>query len=125
MKLFDHTIDRLSDALDVRLARQTVLSGNLANVDTPGYASRDVDFDGAMDELARAREAGSSVDVARVVDDETHEDETATGALDGNGVDLDRTMAALAENGLHYGAAARTVSKKLALLRYVVTDGQG
>jgi flagellar basal-body rod protein FlgB len=34
-------------------------------------------------------------------------------------------MAALAENALHYGAATRVASKKLALLRYVASDGVG
>jgi flagellar basal body rod protein FlgB len=44
-------------------------------------------------------------------------------SIDGNGVDLDRTMAALAENGLQYAAGARAAGKKLAILRYVVSDG--
>ena len=40
-------------------------------------------------------------------------------------VDLDRTMVALAENGLQYGASARAAGKKLAILRYVSSDGNG
>jgi flagellar basal body rod protein FlgB len=44
-------------------------------------------------------------------------------SLDGNKVDLDRTMVALAENGLQYGASARAAGKKLAILRYVSSDG--
>ncbi len=43
--------------------------------------------------------------------------------LDGNGVDLDRTMASLAQNALQYGACARAAGKKLAILRYVASDG--
>ena len=42
---------------------------------------------------------------------------------DGNRVDLDRTMTALAENGLEYSAGSRAASKKLAILRYVASDG--
>jgi hypothetical protein len=34
-------------------------------------------------------------------------------------------MVALAENGLQYGAVARTASKKLAILKYVANDGNG
>jgi flagellar basal-body rod protein FlgB len=44
-------------------------------------------------------------------------------SIDGNGVDLDRTMAVLAENGLQYAAGAKAAGKKLAILRYVVSDG--
>ena len=46
-------------------------------------------------------------------------------SIDGNAVDLDRTMAGMAENSLQYGASARAAGKKLAILRYVVSDGQG
>ncbi|HEY1087562.1 MAG TPA: flagellar biosynthesis protein FlgB, partial [Archangium sp.] len=45
--------------------------------------------------------------------------------LDGNGVDLDKTMVELARNSLLYGAAAKAVGKKLALLKYVASDGVG
>jgi flagellar basal body rod protein FlgB len=48
MKLFDTTLAHLERSLDVRLVRQNVLSGDLANVDTPNYHPRDVDFAAAM-----------------------------------------------------------------------------
>ncbi len=47
----------------------------------------------------------------------------AAPGLDGNAVDLDRTTAAIAENALQYGAAAKAAGKKLAILRYVASDG--
>jgi len=34
-------------------------------------------------------------------------------------------MVAMAENALQYGASARAAGKKLAILRYVVSDGNG
>jgi hypothetical protein len=34
-------------------------------------------------------------------------------------------MVALAENGMQYGASARAAGKKLAILRYVSSDGNG
>ncbi|HEY1101360.1 MAG TPA: hypothetical protein VGF99_20650, partial [Myxococcota bacterium] len=52
-------------------------------------------------------------------------DHLSSMSLDGNSVDLDRTMAALAENGLQYGASARMASKHLAMLRTVINDGNG
>jgi flagellar basal-body rod protein FlgB len=112
MRIFDATLARLERSLDVRLIRHNVLAGNLANVDTVGYQPKDVDFTTAM-----SGESGTEV---RVVDGEG-----AAPSLDGNRVDLDRTMAQLAENGMQYGAGARAASKKLAILRYVVSDGNG
>jgi flagellar basal-body rod protein FlgB len=47
-----------------------------------------------------------------------------TGAgLDGNAVDVDRALTAVAENAIQYGASARAAQKKLAILRYAASDG--
>lgn len=142
MKLFDGTMTSLERSLDVRLQRHGVLAGNLANVDTPGFKAKDIDFDAAlaaikapigadgsitttaaghMDStgrtIGRGHAGGTEVPVLEV--------SSARPGIDGNGVDLDRQMAALAENGLQYNAGARAISKKLAILRYVANDGQG
>jgi flagellar basal-body rod protein FlgB len=144
MKLFDTTLARLERSLDVRLARHNVLSGNVANVDTPGYTAKDVDFKAAMDAAGAGGSAGSAAAMTLAATDEAHMGpgaiSTSSGAaadiplvdaagsapsLDGNKVDLDRTMVELAENGLQYGASARAAAKKLAILRYVSGDGNG
>lgn len=131
MKLFDATLDTLHRSLDARLARHTVLAGNVANADTPGFVPRDLDF-------ARAMAATSTVTfqvAARAGDLPLGAAAPAAGpaplvvaadvspGLDGNGVDVDRALAAVAENALQYGAAARAVQKKLAILRYAASDG--
>ncbi len=142
MKLFDKTLTQVERALDVRLARQNVLAGNLANVDTPGYVPQDVDFRASLaaaQGTGNARLPAASSAAPRV----GHLPVGPSGAggsagvslvqsraavqpgLDGNGVDLDRTMTDLAQNALQYGAAARAAQKKLALLRLVASDGQG
>jgi flagellar basal body rod protein FlgB len=48
---------------------------------------------------------------------------SSNASLDGNTVDLDRTMVAMAENALQYGASARAAGHKLAILKYVASDG--
>ena len=141
MKLFDTTLARLERSLDVRLARQNVLAANVANVDTPGYNAKDVDFQAAM---AAAEKSGGAGAMTLASTDESHMGSgtaaaISTGAadipiidavgsvpsMDGNKVDLDRTMVAMAENGMQYGASARAAGKKLAILRYVSSDGNG
>jgi len=138
MKLFDATLSTLERALDARLTRQAVLAGNVANADTPGFVPRELDFAAAMEAATSplasptvaaptragdlpvaAAGAGSASPERFVVDDPS-----AAPGLDGNAVDLDRTMGAIAENAIQYGAAARAAAKKLAILRYVASDGQ-
>jgi flagellar basal-body rod protein FlgB len=154
VKLFDRTLTTLERSLDARLLRQNVLAGNLANANTPGYAPRDVDFAAAMaqsapgaaggvpppgvqgegflplgGELAPLRVADATPLTPGVLAAETSSVMTAGAAtspgMDGNAVDLDRTMVALAQNSLQYSAAARAAQKKLAILRYVASDGVG
>jgi flagellar basal-body rod protein FlgB len=144
MKLFDSTLTRLEHALDVRLERHNVLAGNLANVDTPGFTPKDVDFKAAMAEASGGEpEAASGIEspVLRLATTDPAHMSLGGGfgatdapvvngqgeapSIDGNRVDLDRTMAALAENSLQYGASAKAAGKKLAILRYVTSDGTG
>jgi flagellar basal-body rod protein FlgB len=140
MKVFDNTLARLERALDVRLVRQNVLAANVANVDTPGFRPKDVDFTAAMSAIEGAArnddgvaqttpptlgapesdQAGISAKDLPIIDVPA-----AGGSFDGNTVDLDRTMVAMAENALQYSASARAAGKKLAILRYVASDGNG
>jgi len=165
MKLFDATLSTLERALDVRMTRQAVLAGNLANLDTPGFVPLDVDFSAAMAAAVTPapppaepmREPAPAVHLAsfhpldagppilsaaagpvhRAADLPLDAGAQAAPAperfvvkdvgtapgLDRNAVDLDRTMAAIAENAIQYGASARAASKKLTILRYVASDG--
>ncbi len=141
MRIFDATLSTLERSLDVRLSRQAVLASNLANVDTPGFLPRDLDFDAAMNAVGPAALGGPTVEgEARAGDVPLDasggaqptaperfvaEVPGAQAGLDGNAVDVDRTLAAVAENAIEYGATARATAKKLAILRYVASDGQG
>lgn len=122
MKLFDKTLTVLEKALDVRLTRQNVLAGNIANVDTAGFQPKDIDFRAAMDSAMREDTSFEGASNGSTASSFTVTQESGAG-LDGNGVDLDRAMVAMAENAIQYGAAARGASKKLAILRYVASDG--
>lgn len=140
MKIFDTTLTRLEQSLDVRLVEHNVLAGNVANADTPGFRPKELDFTQAMaaaqqvsvtDGMAAtdARHmdaAGGAIDGSRATNAATmmiHQGGGSSPSIDGNEVDIDRMMAGLAENGLQYGASAKAAGKKLAILRYVVSDG--
>jgi flagellar basal-body rod protein FlgB len=140
VRIFDKTLLTLERALDARLLRQNVLSGNLANANTPGYVPRDVDFAAAMRQggLAERTEKAPAVQAGDIPlltagspgaalggqpGSPVVAMEGAKAGLDGNAVDVDRALAAVAENAIQYGAAARAAQKKLALLRYAASDG--
>jgi flagellar basal-body rod protein FlgB len=140
MRVFDSTLSHLERALDVRLVRENVLAANVANVDTPGFRPKDVDFTATMAAIDGSGHEGGALtlpaspgtaetesqQIGLAANDLPIVDVPAGGAsFDGNTVDLDRTMVAMAENALQYTASARAAGKKLAILRYVASDGNG
>ena len=125
MKLFDSTLQLLERSLDTRLERHNVLASNLANADTPGFLPRDVDFASAMRAAAQEIGGGGGEGQGPRAPAPTLVGAAAGAAagIDGYKVDADRPRVSLAENGLQYGASAKVAAKKLAILRYVASDG--
>ena len=75
--------------------RQTLLTNNLANADTPGYQSEDVNFQSTLANAMQAGQSPSSVTF-------TPYTESSTLQADGNGVSEEQTSANLAANGMLY-----------------------
>jgi len=146
VKIFDATLTQLERSLDLRLLRHNLLAANAANVDTPGFRPKDVDFTAAMVSVANRSETSATLESVTAAPGHMEigvpSGSASTGdaelspkdlpvvdipsnnaSLDGNTVDLDRTMVAMAENALQYGASARAAGRKLAILKYVASDG--
>jgi flagellar basal-body rod protein FlgB len=132
--LFDKTTGALGTALNMRLLKHNITSSNIANAETPGYHAKKIDFEAA---LARALD----IDGLRGMSTSSPEHfvvggpsarvrpdiyENPEGAInnDGNTVDLEREMSNLAENTIMYKAALTLINKKLAALRYAVTENR-
>jgi flagellar basal-body rod protein FlgB len=132
MEIFGKTLTHLEQSLDLRLERQELLSSNIANADTPGFVPRDIDFSSALADAEAATSraeltpAGEGASVAAGTATAPAREQTGSApGFDGNRVNLDEAMVALAENGLQYGAAATMAQKKLQLLSYIASDGNG
>jgi flagellar basal-body rod protein FlgB len=101
--------------LDLATARQSLLVSNIANVDTPGYRTQDMDFHA---EMLRALNEDPGTQAAPTVRD-------VPGLLsrpDGNNVSVDREGLLLAELQLKYQAAALAIRQEFALIRSVVAN---
>jgi flagellar basal-body rod protein FlgB len=104
----------LGRVLDVAALRHRVISQNVANVNTPGYRRLEVTFE---DEFARALAAPTGATppvLPQVVEGDGPE------RVDGNNVDMDREMNALAKNALLYNTAAQVAASRLAMLRAAI-----
>ncbi|MBI5106277.1 MAG: flagellar basal body rod protein FlgB [Solirubrobacterales bacterium] len=119
MELFDTTQLGLERALAGASRRQEAIASNLANVNTPGYQRKDVEF---HDALRRAfdrddRKAVLGVEPAEQVD------RSAPMRQDGNAVDLDTEAAAQAKNGLEYEALTAVMKARTAILKSAMGVG--
>lgn len=115
MELFDTTQLGLERALSGAAARQSALADNLANVSTPGYRRKDVDFHATLQTaFAAGREAVEEARSAAEVDP------TAPMRQDGNSVDADQENAMLARNGLEYEALTSVMKARADILRSAI-----
>lgn len=128
MRTWFSAVDRMAQALTFHRERHAVLSGNLANVDTPGYRPVDLErVSGAgttglplRRTSAAHMAAGGLAPDTRVVDSGS-----ASVGADGNAVNLERELAKIDANRVRYAAVSELVSRKIALLRYAAGDGIG
>jgi flagellar basal-body rod protein FlgB len=98
--------------------RARVVSGNLANIETPGYTRRDVRFE---DLLRKALERGKGT---AGIEARVEPDRTAPARPDGNNVSLELELNALRENRLLYEAYAAILEGRMDLQRIAVTEGR-
>ena len=102
--------------LDLASVRQSLLVSNIANIDTPGYRTQDIDFHG---ELVRALSQDSSTPLLPMV-------RQVPGLLsrpDGNNVSVDREGLLLAEMQLKYQAAVETMKAEFSYVRWAIHEG--
>lgn len=129
---FDPIIGALNTSLNLRLLNQNVISSNIANADTPGYKAKAVEFESALrDALGvgnslstqvtdRQHRTHSPTDPVNPI---VYEDPNGVESLDGNTVNRSEEMAKMAENQLLYDASTEMLKRKLAMLKYAVTEG--
>jgi len=129
--MFDSAFAPLAQALRVRAERQQVLASNIANVDTPGYRARDIDFRAAMEaELGggtgalplrrtepRQLPAGTSDPLAPFIGYRTGQPM----GIDGNNVTLSREESRFTNNALAYRADLTFLSGRIKGLKTAIT----
>jgi flagellar basal-body rod protein FlgB len=103
----------LEAAISGASQRQTALTSDLANADTPGFKPRDVDF---QDQLNAALQTGTPV--AQI----NYQSTPSTGleATGGVGVNTDAVSSAIAENGLEYQALSQIMAANISIARYAM-----
>ena len=118
-------------ALKLRSQRTEVLAANLANIDTPNYRARDVDFksvlaaEGSKDAGVRLSTTSAghigAADVNGTAAPQLKYRTPLAPSLDGNTVDAQLEQAAFAENSVRYQATLQFLSGKFRSLMTAIT----
>jgi flagellar basal-body rod protein FlgB len=102
---------QLERYMDLLSARQKLVASNVANADTPGYRTQDIDF---QSEFLNA--AGGPPRVSEVND--------LAVKYDGNNVSLDREARLLAENALRFQVASQLMRSQIRAVRSAISEGK-
>jgi flagellar basal-body rod protein FlgB len=110
--MLDRVTDSLERYMDLLSARQKIVASNIANADTPGFKTKDLNF---QSEFASAL-WGSQPQSAEV-----------TGLPvknDGNNVSLDREARLLAENALRFNLATSLIKGQIRMVKEAIQEGK-
>jgi flagellar basal-body rod protein FlgB len=91
-------------------ARQKVVASNIANADTPGYQTKDIDFNSEL----QSQMSGSKPNVVEV--------SGLKNKNDGNNVDMDREARLLAENALRFSVAENLAHSEIGTIRTAIAE---
>jgi flagellar basal-body rod protein FlgB len=93
-------------------ARQKLVASNIANADTPGYHTQDINFQAEF-QSAMAGQPPTAI-----------EPEGLTVKPDGNNVNIDREARLLAENALRFSIASNFARSELSSVRTAIQEGK-
>ena len=99
------------------MLRQTLLTNNLANVNTPGYQRADVNFQGQLQQALASGQSPEQLTFQPAT-------EARITRADGNGLSAEQESANLAENGLLYETLTRIAGQRESILISAIGTGQ-
>jgi flagellar basal-body rod protein FlgB len=111
--MLDGVTGNLERYLDLLSARQKLVASNIANADTPGYKTQDIDFQFEFMSLAKGQQP------------QTIEPEGLKENPDGNNVNLDREARLLSENQMRFNLASTLLHANLKTVQEAVQGGTG
>jgi len=101
----------LEKYLDLLSARQKLAASNIANADTPGYQTQDIDFQQEFASIVKGQQPL------------TIEADGLPDKPDGNNVNVDREARMLAENAMRFNVASVLLRGAINSVKSAITGG--
>ncbi|SPF35608.1 putative Flagellar basal body rod protein FlgB [Syntrophobacter sp. SbD1] len=122
--VFDKTLQMIEDRLSLNSINQKLISGNLANINTPGYTAKGLSFENALRQSLEDQvlHMVRSNDSHLAPDDPVQAMETPE-VVENGPVDLDTEMVNLTKNSIEYQYMVSMLNKKFTMLKTAITEG--
>lgn len=131
MNIFnDSGFAHIKKSLEAYNKRQKVIANNIANVTTPGYKAKRVNFEDKLKEMKSGKVKGAMTHKKHIKINSKNINELEietkknnySGKVNGiNNVDVDKEMVRAAENKLKYMSSIRSLKKKYDILRSAIS----
>ncbi|AJE04356.1 flagellar basal body rod protein FlgB [Geobacter pickeringii] len=130
--IFGTTVDLLAKSIDLRAKNHTMISANLANVETPNFTPTSLSFEDELKGALKEKKGAPSVTNPRHIPLKGHgatlqqvegrviETPSTTPGKDNNGVELEAEMGRMVENQLMYNASIQILGKKFEGLKTAI-----
>lgn len=123
---FDY-VNLLTKAADASWTRESVISNNIANNDTPGYKRRDIDFQSVLsEELGKCKHQSldsklKEIDYSNLTANVYTDLSNYSYRMDGNNVDIDTENVELASEQIRYEALTSSISSEFERMKSVIS----
>jgi flagellar basal-body rod protein FlgB len=108
-------LQQLTGYLELTNQRQELIVGNMANIDTPGYHTKDMDFQSAMQDVVNSGNAK--------MEPASLEVEGLPERPDGNNVNVDRESLLLSQTQLQYQMGVQLIKAEFHKLLTAIKEG--
>jgi flagellar basal-body rod protein FlgB len=105
-------IEAMSAYMSRLSQRQQIVASNIANIDTPGYKTKDISFHATMEELLSDTSQATEVEGLPM-------------KADKNNVDLDTEMMKISQTSLGYSIISQVLRGKFRTIANSIMEGRG
>jgi flagellar basal-body rod protein FlgB len=116
-------LSQLERYLKLATLREQAISSNMANVDTPGYRTKDLDFRSEMRKLSTATAPLNNVSTSGDEGSLLRPVEGLMERPDGNNVNLDRESMLMSETQLQYQMGIQLIKRQFHSLLSAINGG--
>lgn len=126
---YETLVDKLGAELDTKVLQSKLIASNVANVDTPGYKSKDLEFANVLQDemgnlhMRKTHPLHMEGITSEIRNNEIVEDSNP-GRPDGNNVNIDDELLKLNRNNIQYTVAVQLLAKYLGMVKETIQQAR-